>query len=58
MIAQTGPDVYQRKAIATRKRRAAADKRLAAEFAERRRLFLLKLDAIIAAREEAKGGNS
>lgn len=47
----TRPDVYRRKAIATRKRRDAADKRLAAEFAERRRLFQESLDAIAAAKK-------
>lgn len=52
---KNNPDVYQKKAIATRARRDASDKRIAAEFAERRRLFLAKLDAILAQRD---GGNS
>jgi hypothetical protein len=45
-------DVYRKKALQTRRRRAEADKRLKAEFAERQRLFQLKLDAIRAASAE------
>lgn len=51
LAVNSGPDVYQKKAIATRARRAAADKRIAAEFAERQRLFNEKLDAIRAAKK-------
>lgn len=55
-ITQPVRDVYQTKAAITRKRRDAADKRLAASEAERRRLFQLKLDAIVAAKSQAKDG--
>lgn len=44
-------DTYRKKAVRTRKHNDAWDKRLAAEFAERQRLFQLKLEAIIAAKK-------
>lgn len=48
-------DVYATKAAITRRRRAASDARLAAEFAQRRIEFLAHLDRVAAA---AKGGNA
>lgn len=46
------PDVYQRKAIITRSRRAQADARLTAQFTERRQAFEAKIDVILAANAE------
>jgi hypothetical protein len=49
-MTHTSPDVYQQKAIVTRARRAAADKRYAATVAQRRVKFQERLDAIVAAK--------
>lgn len=51
-LTQSRPDVYKTKAIITRKRRAAADKRLTVQFTERRQAFEAKLDAILAGNAE------
>jgi hypothetical protein len=46
----TRPDVYRTKAIATRARRDAADKKFAAEFALRQQAAAAQRDAMVAAK--------